>query len=202
METLRIFTYFVRICIFLAHIQYTYYICPEKIIRKLDFIPTKPKPLSNTFYSSMQKERTLNYTYKIFLNLVIPGGGAWEAHFSLFHEKSPHFAVYFIQIYTKTTPPQTLGLCSNASTIIWLFQIFEKFSQKRSYLIDGPLRPPLVSNWSFLQLVTNEQGYCFTFNNVDITLTQSEGPTNVSFQIKSANWKYLENRMLTPTYVC
>jgi len=30
-----------------------------------------------------------------------------------------------------------------------------------------------------IQLVTNEQGYCFTFNNVDITLLKSEGPTNV-----------------------
>ena len=34
---------------------------------------------------------------------------AYNAHFTFFHGKLPHFAVYFIQNNTKLTPPQNLG---------------------------------------------------------------------------------------------
>ena len=34
--------------------------------------------------------------------------------------------------------------------------------------------------FTYFQLVTNEQGYCLTFNNVDINLVDTEGPSKVS----------------------
>ena len=76
------------------------------------------------------------YTYVDWVLLDYQGGGRA-------HGKSPHFAVYFIQNDTKLKPPQTLGtFCSNAFTVFWLKKKNSKIFFKKSYLIDGPIRPP------------------------------------------------------------
>ena len=65
------------------------------------------------------------------------GGGAQMSILHFFNWKSPLLAMYFIKNNTKLTPTTNFGtLCSMASTIIWLFQKFEKF-YKNKYLING-----------------------------------------------------------------
>ena len=47
---------------------------------------------------------------QICSSLILPaGGGAYNAHFTFFHGKIAHSAMYFIQNNTKPTPPRTLG---------------------------------------------------------------------------------------------
>ena len=44
------------------------------------------------------------------ITLILPaGGGAYNAHFTFFRGKSPHFALYIIQNNTKLTPLLTFG---------------------------------------------------------------------------------------------
>ena len=52
-----------------------------------------------------------------YLTLILQGGGAERPIFSFFHEKSPHFAVYFIQNNTKLTQPHTFGQYSQMPPI-------------------------------------------------------------------------------------
>ena len=64
----------------------------------------------------------------------------YNAHFIFSDGISPNYAMNIILNNAKLTSPQTLE--HNAQTIIWLFQKIEKQSLKRSYHINGPIRPP------------------------------------------------------------
>ena len=71
-------------------------------------------------------------------------------HFTFFHGKPPHYAVYFIRIKKSNTTSNYGTL--NASTIIWPFQKFEKMplkklSLKGHLLVVLVFKNMLVKSW-------------------------------------------------------
>ena len=83
-----------------------------------------------------------NVQSKYSLTLILQGGGVLKDQFYFYHEKSPHFVVHFILNNIKLTPPRNLGHYAKMPILLWLFQKFEKLSQKKFILSMDLLSPP------------------------------------------------------------
>ena len=77
------------------------------------------------------------------LTLILPvQRGVYNAHFTLFHGKSPHFAVYFIQNNTNATNLNFGTFMPKSIHYNLTFSKIWKMFCNQSYLINGPIMPP------------------------------------------------------------
>ena len=99
---------------------YVYFIYDGFLTCQKVFIPwthTSTRRLPNTkihktsqTFKKMPQKCVIKACFQSSRTLILPGGGrGLRSPFYIFHEKSPHFAVHFVQKYTKLNPHKTSG---------------------------------------------------------------------------------------------